>query len=516
MISASGAKPFPAAQARRRLMTLDQVLKSTGVSAGTGGAVEIAAITNDSRKAVKGALFFALPGAKTDGNLYIRQALENGAAAIVSQNPPDPALKAAHPVAVWLNPPDIAALLSGAASNFYGNPSAALKVAGLTGTKGKTTTAYFLESILAAHGDKPGVTGTINYRVNGRVLSKASNTTPLAHDLQALLRAMADAGAKSAVMEVSSHALALKRADGVQFDCAAFTNLQSDHMDFHKTREDYFLAKARLFDLLAASPKKGKCAVINADDEKHPALMAMLPSELRALTFAVDKKADFRASSVKILERETLFDLETPYGRTAVSLALLGLHNVYNALAAITAACAMGVDLETAVKGAGALTLVPGRLERVDLGQNFTVFVDYAHTGAALESALANLQLLPHKKIITVFGCGGDRDRTKRGPMGAVACSLSDRVVVTSDNPRTEDPAQIFSDIERRLAGLFFNYELLPDRREAIFRAIASASEGDIVLIAGKGHEDYQILKDRTIHFSDRETAEEAIKEKMR
>ncbi|OGR45822.1 MAG: UDP-N-acetylmuramoyl-L-alanyl-D-glutamate--2,6-diaminopimelate ligase [Elusimicrobia bacterium GWF2_52_66] len=479
------------------------------------GGVEITAITNDSRKAVKGALFFALPGAKTDGSLYIRQALENGASAVVSQNAADPALKTAYPSAVWLRTPDISALLSTAAANFYHNPSAELKVTGLTGTKGKTTTAYLLESILAAHGDKPGVAGTINYRVNGRVLSKAANTTPLAHDLQALLRAMVGAGAKSAIMEISSHALALKRADNVRFDCAVFTNLQSDHMDFHKTRGDYFLAKARLFELLAASPKKNKTAVINADDEMAAELISGLSRGLKTLTFAVDGKADFKASAVQILEQKTLFNLNAPGGKTPVVLNLLGLHNVYNALAAITAACAMGVGLETAVKGVQALTRVPGRLERIDLGQNFTVFVDYAHTGAALESVLTNLKKLPHAKIITVFGCGGDRDRTKRAPMGAVSCSLSDRVIITSDNPRTEDPARIFSDIEKGLAGVFLNYETLPCRREAIFKAIAAASKGDIVLIAGKGHEDYQILKNETIHFSDREEAEEAIKKKM-
>ena len=496
-------------------MELPEILKGGAFSLDGKASLEIGSVANDSRKAVKGALFFAMPGAKTDGNLYIRQALENGASAVVSQNAPDPALKAAYPSAVWVLTDDISALLSRASANFYSNPSAELKVTGLTGTKGKTTTAYLLESILAAHGDKPGMAGTIDYRVNGRLLARALNTTPLAHDLQALLRAMVQSGAKSAVMEISSHALALKRADDVQFDCAVFTNLQSDHMDFHKTRENYFLAKARLFELLAASPKKNKSAVINADDEMAPELIAMLPPGLSAVTFAVDGKADFKASSVQILERKTLFTLETPEGKTPVSLNLLGLHNVYNALAAITAACAMDVGLETAVKGVEALTLVPGRLERVDLGQNFTVFVDYAHTGAALESVLANLKKLPHTRIITVFGCGGDRDRTKRAPMGVVSCSLSDLVIVTSDNPRTENPARIFSDIEKRLAGLFFNYEVLPERREAIFKAVSGAGIGDIVLIAGKGHEDYQIFKDKTIHFSDRETAEEAIKQKM-
>jgi len=252
--------------------------------------------------------------------------------------------------------------------------------------------------------------------------------------------------------------------------------------------------------------------VINADDERAKFLISGLAASVRPLTFAIDAKADFRAASVKVLPDETCFILESPEGKMPVSIPLLGLHNVYNALAAIAAAWAMGTGVKAAVAGAMSLSHVPGRLERVEAGQDFTVFVDYAHTAAALESVLSNLKKIPHGKIITVFGCGGDRDRTKRGPMGAVCCSLSDQVIVTSDNPRTESPKRIFSDIRRGVAGKFQNYSFVPGRRAAIRIAAAAASKNDIVLIAGKGHEDYQILKTRTIGFSDRREAEEAIK----
>jgi UDP-N-acetylmuramyl-tripeptide synthetase len=313
------------------------------------------------------------------------------------------------------------------------------------------------------------------------------------------------------MMEVSSHALALNRADEAAFDVAVFTNLQRDHLDFHGDRNAYFKAKLRLFELLAASPKKPKTAVVNADDEKAAGILAALSAGLAAVTFGIDKPADFRAEKIEILQDRTIFELAARGARRRVELNLLGRFNIYNTLAAIAAAVSAGVPLETAVKGAEALNNVPGRLERVDRGQPFTVFVDYAHTDAALENVLSNLGKMPHRKIITVFGCGGDRDRSKRAPMGRAAASLSDRAIVTSDNPRGEDPARIFSDIEAGLKGTFSNYTIIPDRRAAIFEAVGLAEAGDILLIAGKGHEDYQILKDRTIHFDDREIAGEAI-----
>ncbi|MCX5790736.1 MAG: UDP-N-acetylmuramoyl-L-alanyl-D-glutamate--2,6-diaminopimelate ligase [Elusimicrobia bacterium] len=497
-------------------MRLKILLEGAGAAAPEGaGEIEIASVINDSRLAGPGALFFALPGARTDGGLFIRQALEKGAAAVISGAEVPPELRAAFPGAAFIRTADLPHTLSRAAANFYGHPSARLKVFGITGTKGKTTAAYVLENILRLAGSRPGVIGTIDYRVDGRVLAPAANTTPLAHTLQELLAKMVAADALTAVLEVSSHALALGRADDVDFDCAVFTNLQRDHLDFHKDREAYFQAKARLFDLLERSPKNGKCAVINADDERAEWLIKRLKGRVKTLTFAIENAADFRADGLEILETATRFTLKAGGKALPVKLNLLGRHNVYNALAAIAAAVAGGISLRAAVDGAQALANVPGRLERVDLGQEFAVFVDYAHTDAALESVLSNLGLLPHRRLITVFGCGGDRDRTKRAPMGKAACGLSELAIVTSDNPRSEPPAQIFADIEKGIAGEFANYEVIPDRGAAIAKAVALAGKGDIILIAGKGHETYQILGDRTIHFSDTEAAAQAIKEKL-
>lgn len=475
---------------------------------------EISVIVNDSRQSCPGALFFAMPGSKTSGENFMGQALEKGAAAVISQTEAPAALRARFPAAAFLTAGDLQRSLSAAAAVFHGRPSEKLKVFGLTGTKGKTTTAYLLESILSCAGLTPGVVGTIDYRVGGRVLATASNTTPFAHTLQELLAAMAGAGAASAVLEVSSHALALGRVDDIAFDVAAFTNLQSDHLDFHGDRERYFEAKARIFELLDRSPKGGKAAVINADDEKAEELLRRIAGKFDIFTFALGEQADFMAESLELAGGGARFSLLAEGRTTPVTINLLGRYNVYNALAAIACAATAGIPLETAVAGVGALKNVPGRLERVDLGQDFTVFVDYAHTAAALESVLSNLKLLPHKCLITVFGCGGDRDRTKRAPMGRAACSLSDRVIVTSDNPRSEDPAQILGDIEAGIRGLFSNFEIVPDRKEAISRAVGLARKGDIVLIAGKGHENYQILSDRTVPFSDGEAAAEAIKGK--
>ncbi len=491
-------------------MRLSQLLPQ----AGGGADPEIASIVNDSRLAGPGALFFAMPGARTSGENFMRQALEKGAAAVVAASQPPAALRAAFPGAVFLSAGDLQRALSAAAAAFYGRPSEKLQVYGLTGTKGKTTTAYLLESVLARAGAAPGVVGTIEYRVGGRVLAAAANTTPFAHTLQELLARMAAAGAKAAVMEVSSHALAGGRVEDVAFDVAAFLNLQSDHLDFHGTRENYFEAKAGLFALLERSPKPRRAAVLNADDPAARELGRRLGGRLKTFTFALDSPADLRAERLELGADHAAFTLAAAGRRLPVRLNLLGRHNVCNALAAIACAFAGGVPLETAAEGAAALRNVPGRLERVDLGQDFTVFVDYAHTAAALESVLANLRPLARGRLITVFGCGGDRDRTKRAPMGRAACSLSDLAIATTDNPRGEDPARIFADIEEGVRGFFSNYEIVPDRGEAIARAIGSARAGDIVLIAGKGHETYQIFKDRTVHFSDAEAAAAALRAK--
>ena len=495
-------------------MKLSRILENSGVRH-SGPDPDITALVNDSRQAGPGALFFALPGTKADGADFMRQALEKGSAAVISATDAPAGLRAAYPAAALLIAADLQTALSKAASNFYGRPSSRLKVFGITGTKGKTTTAYLLESVLRLAGSRPGVIGTIDYRVDGRILAHAANTTPLAHTLQELLARMVSADALTAVLEVSSHALALGRVEDVEFDCAVFTNLQRDHLDFHKDRDSYFLAKARLFDLLERSPKNDKCAVINADDERASWLVKRLKGKVKTVTFGIENSSDFRAGNVEVLENMTRFTLKHGDDVLPVRLCLLGRHNIYNALAAIAAAVAGGLSLRASVDGVQALANVPGRLERVDLGQDFRVFVDYAHTDAALESVLSNLGLMPHNRIITVFGCGGDRDRTKRAPMGVVSCSLSDLAIVTSDNPRGEDPLAIIDDIEKGIVDNFTNFEVIPDRKTAIEKAVAQARKGDIVLIAGKGHETYQVLKDRTIRFSDAEEAAAAIKGRL-
>ena len=494
-------------------MLLKEILKEIPGTRVTGpGNADIPGVANDSRAVKKGDLFFAVTGLKEDGNKYIKSAILNGAAAIVTAGPIPAELAAAHPGIAWVSVTDVLETFSKASSQFYGHPSRSFKLIGVTGTNGKTTTAYLLENIYALAGAFPGVIGTIDYRVGGKVISKAANTTPLAGEMHSLFRMMADAGAGAVIMEVSSHALALKRADEAAFDVAVFTNLQRDHLDFHKDRETYFKAKLRLFELLAASPKKNKSAVVNADEDRAGEILSALSDNLTPVTYGIDKPADFRAENAEILQDRTVFELSALGTRRRVTLSLLGRYNIYNALAAVAASVSAGVPLETAIRGVETLTTVPGRLERVELGQPFGVFVDYAHTDAALENVLSNLRKMPHGRLITVFGCGGDRDRTKRAPMGKAAASLSDYAIVTSDNPRGEDPDRIFADIEAGIKDAYTNYTLIPDRKSAITKAVGMAQAGDIVLIAGKGHEDYQILKDRTIHFDDREAAAEAIR----
>lgn len=477
---------------------------------------DVSSLAHDSRRVVPGTLFFALSGSRTDGNRHLQQAVASGAVAVVSemQAPPAPL---ALPVA-WVRVRDAHEALGVAADRFYGRPSRALRVVGITGTNGKTTTSYFLESILSRAGRRVAVLGTINYRFEGREIGKAVNTTPIASDLQRLLAEVRDAGATDAVMEVSSHALSLHRVDEVVFDAAVFTNLSRDHLDFHKTRDAYFEAKRRLFESLDLhrSAKPERAAVFNADDPWSARLQGSAP-RARWIPFGLSDAALLRADRIELAPEGTVFELHWGRTRRKVRLKLLGKHNVYNALAAGAAALALGHDVDEVARGLEALRSVPGRLEPVEEGQGFRVLVDYAHTDSALETVLALLAEVPHKRVLTVFGCGGDRDRTKRGPMGVAACRGSDLVFVTSDNPRTEDARRILDDIAAGLdEARLTNFRVEPDRREAIRSAIREASDGDILLIAGKGHEDYQILKDRTIPFDDRSIAREALRERQR
>jgi UDP-N-acetylmuramoyl-L-alanyl-D-glutamate--2,6-diaminopimelate ligase len=476
---------------------------------------EAAHISNDSRDIKKNSVFFALSGANTDGNIYIKKALKKGASVIVSEKKPSAFIKKLDSKIAWIKTSTILKTLSTVSSRFYGHPSRKLKIIGLTGTNGKTTASYILEAIYKQKKIKTGIIGTISHRINNRTILKALNTTPLSHQLQSLLKTMLDKKVKTAIMEVSSHSLSLNRVDNIEFDRAVFTNFQRDHLDFHKNRENYFNAKLKLFDLLLASPKKGKAAIINIDDEKATAILKKFKKKLKFITYGLYNKADFSATNIRFLKNKTFFKFSYPKGEKEISLKLLGSHNIYNALSAAATAYSLNINISTIIKGLESIKNVPGRLEKISSNQNFDVFVDYAHTDAALENVLTNLIKLPHKRLITVFGCGGNRDRGKRAPMGIISCSLSDIAIVTNDNPRNEDPAQIFKDIQKGLKKKKLNnYQLIPSRKQAIYKAVKLAKEGDIILIAGKGHEDYQILKGKTIHFDDREIVKEAMEKK--
>jgi UDP-N-acetylmuramoyl-L-alanyl-D-glutamate--2,6-diaminopimelate ligase len=475
--------------------------------------VPVTGLRHDSREVVPGDLFFALPGSKTDGNRHIRDALANGAVGVVSELEPPPP-PATMPGA-WIQAADAAEAMGRYADAFFAHPSGAMTVVGVTGTNGKTTTTYLLEAAVRAAGGVPGVAGTIDYRLDGKRLAKAVNTTPISLELTRLLARFRDGGATHALMEVSSHALSLKRVETVDFDAAIFLNLTRDHLDFHKTTEAYFEAKSHLFDLLARpdNRKNPKVAALNYDDPRaHYLKKRAIGCDVVSFGLT-DAAMDLRGRIVSADLNGSRFTLDWRGKKLEGSVRLPGPHNVSNALAASAALLGLGMDANKVLAGISGMSAVPGRLERVDEGQDFHVFVDFAHTDSALETVLKLLGTLPHKRILTVFGCGGDRDKTKRGPMGVAACRGGDLTFVTSDNPRSEDPLAIVADIEAgiRAAGLQ-NYKIVPDRGAAIAAAIAAARTGDVVLIAGKGHEDYQILRDKTVPFDDREQARAALR----
>lgn len=495
-------------------MTLAELLRAVAAKR-VAGSVElpISGLHHDSREVAPGDLFFAMPGAKTDGNRHARQAFENGAVAVVSElePPPPPAVMKG----TWIQVSDIAEAMAGISDLFYGHPSGAMTMVGVTGTNGKTTTTYLLESIVKAAGGKPAVAGTIENRLNGERLEKSINTTPISLSLTKLLARFRDGGATHGLLEVSSHALALKRVENVDFDACIFLNLTRDHLDFHKTVDAYFEAKARLFDLLARADNKKspKVAALNFDDPRAH-LLVKHAVDCEVVRFGVTEAAtDLRGEIRKADLNGTEFRVTFRGKRYDARVRLPGRHNVENAMAAAAAMLGLNVEPENVFNGIAALRAVPGRLESISEGQDFHVFVDYAHTDSALESILALLRSLPHRRIITVVGCGGDRDKTKRGPMGLAACRGGDSAIFTSDNPRSEDPAAILHDIEAGVSAAHLqNYRIEPDRGAAIASAIAEARSGDVVLIAGKGHEDYQILNNRTIAFDDREAARAALR----
>ena len=494
-------------------MTLRELFAATSFNAKAAAAgtdQPVTSVTYDSRQVKPGTVFVALRGVNADGARFASQAIANGAIAVVAETAPPPGV-----TTPWIQVPAARAALAELSAAFYGNPSEDLVLVGITGTNGKTTTSYVLASIFEAAGIKCGRIGTIGYRIGARELD-APRTTPEAPELQQMLRGMLAEGCGACVMEVSSHALALRRADSLRFAAGVFTNLTRDHLDFHGDMEAYFGAKRRLFEILP----DGAVGVINVDDRRGAELVA---AARRPVTYAIDAAADVRPGPLTFTLDGLEFDIRTPRGTLHVRSPLVGRPNAYNILAAAATAMALDLPFSAIEAGVAGLDNVPGRFQVVsDAADDVRVIVDYAHTDDALKNLLETARPLATGRVITVFGCGGDRDRTKRPLMGAVAARLSDLVIVTSDNPRSEDPERIIDEIRR---GIVMPADRIApkgqqkgtpslaivDRREAIETAIKDARRGDLVLIAGKGHEKYQVIGDKTLAFDDVDVARAAL-----
>jgi UDP-N-acetylmuramoyl-L-alanyl-D-glutamate--2,6-diaminopimelate ligase len=472
----------------------------------SAGEIEIRQVVCDSRKVQAGTLFFALHGAKVDGNAFVREAIAKGAAAVASEDDPPKELPAQ---VAWIRVREARKALAVTAANFFEHPGAALQMVAATGTNGKTTTTSVIDSIIKASGAKTGLFGTIAYHTPAGDYP-APNTTPESVDLQGFLGETREAGGRYAVLEASSHALSMDRLWGCHFAAAVFTNLTREHMDYHKTFDDYFASKRRLFAGTGAGAPD--VAVLNTDDEYGKRLIGLAKN---TVTYGLESAADITTKKFQLTFSGLLFTAQTPKGKVQVSSKLVGRINVYNILAAIGAAQALGLSNEIIEAGIRNLESVSGRFQRIDSGQPFFVVVDYAHTDDALESLIRTArELNPKGRIITLFGCGGGKDRTKRPVMGEAAGRLSDLTILSNDNPKTEDPLKIISDIVVGVQKTNGKYMIEPDRGKAIGLAIDQAHEGDIVLLAGKGHENYQILADRTLEFDDREQARRALRER--
>ena len=489
---------------------------------GTWSQREVTAVVQDSRRAAPGSLFVAVRGFHSDGHRFIPQAVGQGAVAVVAEESASVEVVPDIPV---IRVPDSRKALARLAAKFYDYPSRRIKLVGITGTKGKTTTSYLMRSIIEAAGHQAGLIGTIDYRIGDRVYP-APNTTPESLDLQALFAEMAERGARYCVLEVSSHALALGRTDECEFEAAAFTNLAHEHLDFHRTMDEYGAAKALLFSSLASD----KAAVVNMDDAFGSAIIKRTAA--RVITYGITGHADVRpAGNIGHNISGLSLAVSTPSGEINIESSLVGRHNIYSILAAVGLGIALGFSGEAVATGIKQMKAVPGRMEKVVAGQTFGVLVDYAHTEGSLRSLLEAVREMTGKRVITVFGCGGDRDRAKRPKMGAAAIAHSDLVIVTSDNPRTEDSLAIIGEIEAGMtAGIRMEkleplccgprarsvsnktpYAVIPDRADAIETAVRLAGPGDVVVLAGKGHEDYQIVGESKHHFDDREEARKAI-----
>ena len=461
---------------------------------------DIQSIADDSRKVTPMSLFVAQKGHTFDATQFIPKAIEKGARVIVSKNTAEPAGLSGD--ILYLQVEDTLAVLKEIALRFYGNPSQRIHTIGITGTNGKTTVSYLIESILHQSELGCGVIGTVNYRIGERILP-AQNTTPGLLDNQKLFHQLRHEGIEYCVMEVSSHALDQGRVDLIDYKTAVFTNLTSDHMDYHQTREKYFAAKSILFTRL--SPEA--TSVINIDDAYGMKLLSKTGSKI--ITYGIEQKAEVWADDIELNLSGTQFKVNTPQGQMLIRTPLVGYYNVYNLLAAISVGISIGLNLDKIKRGVESLKNVPGRLEKIECGQDFTILVDYAHTQDALENVLSTLRQTSDARIILVFGCGGDRDRSKRPTMGAVASQMADISIVTSDNPRSEEPEAIIDEIIEGFEN--DNYKVIVNREEAIHYALSLAKKGDIVLVAGKGHENYQVFKDKTIQFDERQIIRQRI-----
>lgn len=464
---------------------------------------EIRGLSYDSRKVEEGYLFVCIPGLVTDGHKFAGQAIANGVAAVVAERE----IEVPEGVAL-LTVADCRNVLALLSSNFFRKPSADIRVVGVTGTNGKTTTTHLIQAILQESGKKAGILGTLYARMN-ELEKDLGRTTPESLEIEEFAQFVRENDGQYLVMEVSSHALDLGRVDCIDFDAAVFTNLTQDHLDYHKTMQEYKASKLKLFSCIAG--QEGKFAVVNADDPAAPDFIEA--SGPACYTYAIHNPADVRAVNLESNLKGSRFTVQSEEGEFDINMKLIGLFSVYNALAAISFALKEGIESAVIKAALEKVEGVAGRFEQVECGQNFTVVVDYAHTPDGLENILKTGREIVENRLITVFGCGGDRDRTKRPKMGKIAAQYSDFSIVTSDNPRSEEPEAIIDDI---LPGMNeiedAHFAKIVDRRDAIEHAIRLARQGDLVIIAGKGHETYQLVKDQVLHFDDREVAREILK----
>jgi len=486
-------------------MTLDEILRGAKLRAALPENlrnIEVTGLEYDSRRVEPGFLFFAFPGAKVDGRIFAQQAVEKGAIAVASELPAPPDFRGS-----WIEVEHGRRALATASKTFYEKPDERLGLTGITGTNGKTTTAFLTDAVLRSAGKTTALVGTIEYRMAGQIRT-AVNTTPESLDLYRIFHELEQAGGTHATLEVSSHALALDRVYGTTFHTAVFTNLTRDHLDFHHTMEDYFAAKSLLFQPKDAPPPRW--AVINADDPSG--LRIQTAMETQVLKYGFSEGSHLKGSDLEMDFNGLRFTVQHEDHKVRLSSRLVGKINAYNIMAASGAALSYGFDWRTIAAGIAECKHVPGRFESVDEGQPFMVVVDYAHTDDALRNVISVARELKPKRVITLFGCGGDRDRAKRPLMGMAAGEASDFVVLTSDNPRSEDPLAIMNDALVGLRRYDVRHIVEPDRAKAIRAALEEAKSGDIVILAGKGHETYQVLKDRVIHFDDREVARSVLR----